>query len=58
MNIGKVSMNMAQINIKSQVRIAVTDKLMEQQKQTGDAMVKMMEQSVNPEIGSNFDMRV
>ncbi|MBR4514673.1 MAG: YjfB family protein [Lachnospiraceae bacterium] len=26
--------------------------------QSGDAMIKMMEQSVNPNIGANFDMRV
>ena len=58
MNIGKISMSMAQINTQSQVGIAVTDKVLDQQKQTGDAMIKMMEQSVNPGIGSTSDIRV
>ncbi len=26
--------------------------------ESGDAMIKMMEQSVNPMVGANFDMRV
>lgn len=26
--------------------------------ESGDAMIKMMEQSVNPMVGSNFDMRI
>ena len=33
-------------------------KTLDTMEESGDAMIKMMEQSVNPMVGSNFDMRV
>ena len=33
-------------------------KTLETAEESGDAMIKMMEQSVNPMVGANFDMRV
>lgn len=39
----------------SQVGVAMLSKSLDTQQQSGNSMVKMMEQSVNPSVGSNFD---
>lgn len=42
-------------NAGSQVGVAMLSKSLDTQQQSGSSMVKMMEQSVNPSVGSNFD---
>jgi len=63
MDIASVSMALAQTQTLSQVGVAVLDKAMENSEITGQGIVRMMdaaamERSVNPAIGSNFDMLV
>ena len=63
MDIASVSMALAQTNTLSQVGIAVLDKAMENNEVIGQGIVNMMdaaamERSVNPAVGSNFDMLV
>ncbi len=63
MDIASVSMALAQTNSLSQVGIAVLDNAMESSQTAGQGIVKMMdaaamERSVNPAVGSNFDMLV
>ena len=63
MDIAKVSMALAQTNSLSKVGVAVLDKAMESSEIAGQGIMKMMdaaamERSVNPAIGSNFDMLV
>jgi len=63
MDIGRISMAMAQGNSLSKVGMAVLDKAMENMEISGQGIVEMMdaaaiERSVNPHIGSNFDMVV
>ncbi len=63
MDIAKVSMALAQTNSLSKVGIAVLDKAMESSEIAGQGIMKMMdaaamERSVNPSVGSNFDMLV
>lgn len=41
-----------------QVGIAMLDKSLEQNDAMGKEMVKMMERSVNPNVGGNFDMSI
>ena len=47
-----------QNGLMQQVGIKMLDKTMEQQKDTNANLVKMMEQSVQPNIGSKFDVSV
>lgn len=47
-----------QNGLMQQVGIKLLDKTMEQQKDTNANLVKMMEQSVQPNIGSKFDVSV
>ena len=55
-------MNLAQINTMNSFGVAMLDKNLDMMKDVGAAMVDMMdnsmELSVNPSVGSNFDMRV
>ena len=63
MDIASISMAMAQTKYLSKVGVAVLDKAMESNEIAGQGIMKMMdaaalERSVNPAIGSNFDMLV
>ena len=63
MDIASVSMALAQTQTLSQVGVAVLDKTMENSEITGQGILRMMdaaamERSVNPAVGSNFDMLV
>lgn len=63
MDIAAVSMALSQVNLSSQVGIAVLDKAMETNEDLGNGLVQMinsaeMEQSVNPNLGGNFDVRI
>ena len=63
MDIASVSMALAQTQTLSNVSIAVLDKTMETSEAMGNGLMKMMdaaamERSVNPSVGSNFDMWV
>lgn len=63
MDIAGLSMTMAARNIQSQVGTAVLSKAMDTNEALGQGLVQMidsaaMEQSVNPNVGANFDMRV
>lgn len=51
------SSGMGQLMFASQVSIAVQKLTMEQTEQSSDAIRQMMEQSVTPYLGSNFDMK-
>ena len=45
-------------NASSEIGVAVLSKAMDTFRENGAAMTKMLEQSVTPHIGSNFDMSV
>lgn len=63
MDIAGVSMALADISTQSQVSTAVLGKAMDTNKELGEGLVQMidaaaMEQSVNPGIGANIDLRI
>lgn len=63
MDIAGVSSALSNVSLQSKVSIAVLDKAMETNKTLGEGIVEMidsaaMERSVNPHVGSNFDMWV
>ncbi len=45
-------------NTQSQVSIAMMKKTLDLQEAAGSQIVQMMEQSVNPSLGGNIDIRV
>ena len=58
MNIPALSMPMSQINTNSNFGMVILGKQIDTAEQQGDSLTKMMELSVNPAIGSNFDASV
>ena len=62
MNIPELSTTLANMNLQNQVGVAVLSKALDSTEQSGTSVINMMdlymELSVNPNIGSNFDMYV
>lgn len=45
-------------SIQSQVSVAMMKKTLDLQEAAGSQLVQMMEQSVNPSVGGNIDIRI
>ena len=59
MNIPELSTALSSANIANKVSIAVLDKAMESSQAAGESLMdRSMELSVNPAVGSNFDLYV
>lgn len=61
MDIAALSMAMSQMNLGTQVGVAVTKLSMDVAAQTGEMtakMIKEMAQSVNPHLGQHVDIQV
>jgi hypothetical protein len=63
MDIASLSMNLAQNNLMSNVGTAMLSKSIDQAKMTGNTVDELLdssalELSVNPDIGSNIDIRI
>lgn len=56
MDISSLSTSMSLTNLQMNVGYSMLAKSMEVAEDTGDAITKIMEQSVNPNIGSNIDI--
>ena len=58
MDIAALSMQASAIQASDMVSVAVFKKTLETMEGTEQNMIKMMEQSVNPNLGQNIDLRV
>ena len=58
MDIASVSTAMSMVNLQSDVGVAMLSKSLDQMETMGEGMQKILETSVNPHIGGNFDMIV
>jgi len=58
MDIAALSMITHQASLSQQVSVSVLDKALESSEIDCAALIKMMEQSVTPYLGSNIDVRV
>jgi len=58
MDIGALSMSMSTQALSEQVGIALARKTMDVANQNSQDLIKMMELSVNPNLGCNLDLRV
>lgn len=57
MDISSVSMVMSQASLKQAASLSVLKMAKDQASVGGQALVKMMEQSVQPNLGGNIDIR-
>ncbi len=58
MDIAALSIAMAQSRVQSQASVQLAAKVMDTAKVQGSELIKMMEQSVNPDIGRSIDIRL
>ena len=58
MDIAALSMQASALQASDMVGVAVFKKTLETIEGTGENMIKMMEQSVQPNLGQNIDLRV
>lgn len=58
MDIAGLSTNLSTINVVNDVQVAVLRQSLDTLKTSGDSLTKMMEASVNPELGQNIDIRI
>ena len=56
--LGLSSTVLSNANTSSAVGIALLDKALSADQESGDALVKMLERSVNPLVGQNIDIRI
>ncbi|MCR5518486.1 MAG: YjfB family protein [Lachnospiraceae bacterium] len=58
MDIPSLSIGMHTSQVMNEFSIKMLDKSLDQLQQTGDGMMKVLEASVTPNLGQNFDMQV
>lgn len=58
MDIAGLSTNLSTINVVNDVQVAVFRQSLDTLETSGDSLTKMMEASVNPELGQNIDIRI
>lgn len=58
MAIAGLSTNLSTINVVNDVQVAVLRQSLDTLETSGDSLTKMMEASVNPELGQNIDIRI
>lgn len=58
MDIPALSVAMSQSKVNSDYGVAMLKKTLDTVEESGASMIKMMEQSVNPNLGQNIDIRV
>ena len=58
MDIPALSIAMSQINITNQYNVAMLSKTLDTMEQSGDMMIKLMEQSVTPHLGQHVDISI
>lgn len=58
MDIAALSTSMSLANIQTEFGIAMLDKSLENMEVMGDGMKKILETSVNPNLGGNIDVSV
>lgn len=56
--LGLSSAVLANANTSSAVGMAMLNKALKADEESGEALTRMMEQSVNPLVGQNIDVRV
>ena len=58
MDIASLSMSLSQMKVANQASISVLKLTMDTAQEQMEDMTKIMEQSVNPHIGSNLDLKL
>ncbi|WP_203340718.1 YjfB family protein [Planococcus beijingensis] len=58
MDIAALSMALSQMNVRTEANVSIMKKTIDQAETNGRDVVKMLEQSVQPHIGSSLDIKI
>lgn len=58
MDIPALSTGMSQVKLIEEVNVKLMSDMLKTQEKLGESMIRMMERSVNPNVGGNVDIRV
>lgn len=58
MDIAALSMGLSQANLMQSVNLSVLSMNLDTVEEAGDAMINMMEKSVNPQLGQTIDIKL
>ena len=57
MDIAALSMALSQMHVRTEANVSIMKKTIDQAETNGQDVVKMLEQSVQPHVGSRLDIR-
>ncbi|MBD8014888.1 YjfB family protein [Planococcus wigleyi] len=57
MDVAALSMALSQMNVRTEANVLIMKKTINQAETNGQDVVKMLEQSVQPHIGSHLDIK-
>lgn len=57
-SVGSIGLSVTDVDSMNMIDISMLKKSLDTVEQNGDFLIQMMEQSVNPNLGGNIDIRV
>lgn len=57
-SIGSIGLSVTDVDTMNQIDISMLKKSIDTVEQSGAMLIQMMEQSINPNLGSNIDIRL
>ena len=57
-SVGSIGRSVSDLDSMNMIDISILKKSLDAVEQNGDFLIQMMEQSINPNLGSNIDIRL
>lgn len=57
-SVGSIGLSVTDVDSMNMIDISILKKSLDTVEQNGDFLIQMMEQSINPNLGSNIDIRL
>ena len=57
-SVGSIGLSVSDVDSMNMIDISILKKSLDAGEQNGDFLIQMMEQSINPNLGSNIDIRL
>ena len=57
-SVGSIGLSVSDVDSMNMIDISILKKSLDAVEQNGDFLIQMMEQSINPNLGSNIDIRL
>ena len=57
-SVGSIGLSVSDVDSMNMIDISILKKSLDAVEQNGDFLIQMIEQSINPNLGSNIDIRL